>query len=795
MKNIYAHKKDNNYELLAKHISNTIDVFNFLDNKNNIKSKIKTLLLNLKITKTQRNVDVYLSNSEIEYLICAFEDILKYHDAGKINPAFQKEKMGQNITLNEKQTTSSHSLLSVMIYLNEHILSIPTEFKEKLFIKYILLLFGNVILSHHTKLKDIDIENFKQGLELIQKGDYLTFYDKDFILEDKDIDIIDKFHRLINTNDMDLYILIRIAYSTLITCDFLATNSFYNEELDIISLPNNLNELFNNSIKQYQNNTDKTSINYLRNEIFKECVNNLEKNQDKLIYNLESPTGSGKTITSLGCVMSILEHNKGIYNSLLYIAPYNSISNQTYNTITNIFGADNTCEINSISPIVKGETYNSMLLNRQILNYPIVFSSNIKLFDMFFGCSRESSLGFLKLCNSIIVLDEIQSYNNKIWIEFIEFLNKYAEILNIKIIIMSATMPNIENLLSVKNKNFCDLINNPNKYFSNEYFKDRVMIDTFLLEETVNFDIILNKIKENISNRNSKYNSKSKFMIEFIKKKTAKAFYQYVKDRKLQGFEIYEIDGDDNILYRNYVIDKCNESNIKNNILLITTQTFECGVDIDMDLGAKDCSFPDLEEQFMGRINRSNTKKDCIVFFFNYDREEDIYKDDYRVGSNIRKEKFEKCLIDKTFKIEYEYVFRKIDLDKRQGLIPSIDCFYNLLKFAKYNDIEKYMKLITNNTIQIYIPYIYKFMGKQYDGYDIWKQYINLINDKSISFAERKVKIHNLRRDMAIFTYNVYLDYLPEDSNYGGIYLIEDGQKYINNNKFDSEMFYFDYKK
>ncbi len=40
------------------------------------------------------------------------------------------------------------------------------------------------------------------------------------------------------------------------------------------------------------------------------------------------------------------------------------------------------------------------------------------------------------------------------------------------------------------------------------------------------------------------------------------------------------------------------------NLILVATQVVEAGIDIDMDIGYKDISKLDSEEQFMGRINR-----------------------------------------------------------------------------------------------------------------------------------------------------------------------------------------------
>ena len=68
-----------------------------------------------------------------------------------------------------------------------------------------------------------------------------------------------------------------------------------------------------------------------------------------------------------------------------------------------------------------------------------------------FSNRRESVFGFSQLINSVIVLDEIQSYKNKIWSEIIIFLEVFAQILNIRVLIMSATLPNLEVLTGKEN--------------------------------------------------------------------------------------------------------------------------------------------------------------------------------------------------------------------------------------------------------------------------------------------------------------------------------------------------------
>lgn len=84
--------------------------------------------------------------------------------------------------------------------------------------------------------------------------------------------------------------------------------------------------------------------------------------------------------------------------------------------------------VNSITPIkcvqksrqISGEEeengyYEQALLNRQFLNYPMILTTHVSLFDTLFGDTKESAFAFYQLPGSIIVLDEIQSYKNSLW--------------------------------------------------------------------------------------------------------------------------------------------------------------------------------------------------------------------------------------------------------------------------------------------------------------------------------------------------------------------------------------------
>ena len=285
----------------------------------------------------------------------------------------------------------------------------------------------------------------------------------------------------------------------LITCDYLATSEFKNrKEITIENYQfDEIIEAYNNNdlIKKIrENNIAKIEgINKLRTEIFLESERNLLNNLDKNIFYLEAPTGSGKSNTALNLSLQLVNRCENL-NKIIYVYPFNTLVEQNVENLAMSFKGTNVMDkvavINSVTPIKvdeemsilysENEKYQQALLDRQFLTYPILLTTHVSLFDTMFGNNRESSFGFCQLANSVIVLDEIQNYRINIWNEIIIFLKQYAKILNLKIIIMSATLPNLE-ILALNDDKSIQLISNKEKYYKDKLFKDRVKLDYHLL--------------------------------------------------------------------------------------------------------------------------------------------------------------------------------------------------------------------------------------------------------------------------------------------------------------------------
>jgi CRISPR-associated endonuclease/helicase Cas3 len=758
-----------------------------------------------------------LSQEYIDLIWDMFINAVYLHDTGKINPAFQKLKMKNPYFKSADFFNSEHALISALIYVDlfEQRVKCIEDDSLRLFLYNILYSFAYQISRHHTYLKNLT--DFIDELNKIRNHKYLSSYISTSIFElrlDKDDS---PFHLRFmqyeywNMNSMEFYILNKLLYSLIVGCDFCATYEYYNSkpvELNRIESPEELLSQFKQykviqGIEEYKkdpiNTFSKTPINALRSELFIEAESNLLKQINENIFFLEAPTGSGKTIMSINLALNIINHCRE-YKKIFYIFPFNTLVEQTRQTFEEIFGANAPFTIiNSLTPIeaIGGQDeeidYETSLIARQFLNYPIIFTTHVNLFNYLFGTNREANLPLTQICNSVVILDEIQSYRNSLWKEISMFLHQYAGLLNIKVIIMSATLPKLDQLIPQDHEaiKFASLVENPQKYYLNNLFKERVKLNFDLIDDS---DFSLVKLRDTVSSVVKAWNRPAKILIEFIKKDTARDFFNLIKTNFPN---VLELTGDDNKYTRDKAIEFIKNAN---DVIVVSTQVIEAGVNIDMDIGFKDISLLDSEEQFLGRINRSCLKEGCIAYFFCLDNTKDIYQDDFRTIMDLKSPKYREYLQNKDFSQFYLECMRGIEERKAQYNEYNIQ---NLLSHALKLDFDKvsdWMKLIDQKNFQLFIPRIVETGDQPIDGYQLWEHYKRLCQNMELGYAEKMFSLSALNEQMSYFTYSLACydrkinapPYFTE--LFGNYFYIADGEKYIEDGKFNRKKYLKDTK-
>lgn len=822
---IYAHMiSENDKETLKQHLNLVYKYFIKLCDVKDINSVFERIQKKLLKNSSKECIELF------KELIA---NAIYMHDIGKINSDFQFIKMKNKKFKDTPQTCSKHSMLSSIIYFDYYFDKIKRNSikgEDNMLLLLFMTINSYVISKHHgilTSFSDYIEKLPTEFKNYISNNELYINYNLEIKLNEKNVenlmvklsDYIKKYYSKKNL-DIELYIYSRLLFSILTSCDFYATSEYQSktaiEDFGTIEDVNKYYDEYKSSKiyqglerhKRYLNGIgecefSENDINRLRTEMNIEAEDNLAKEASKNIYYLEAPTGSGKTITSINLALKSMEIDKSL-NKIFYIFPFNTLVEQTYTTfVDDIFNKIENIKadisiINSITPISAVDKeednknindeyskqsidYERSLLNRQFLHYPIVLTTHIGFFNYLFGTSREETFPLIHLANSIVILDEIQSYKNAIWKEIILFLEKYAELLNIKIIIMSATLPRLDKL-GFENGNCAYLISDRDKYFNSQLFKNRVEVNFDMLEyEFFSMGNLLEKVIE-VSK------SKNKILIEFIKKSSAVEFYKLLKD-EFEGAML--ISGDDNKNERKKII-----NNVKNQdkVMLVATQVVEAGVDIDMDIGFKDISILDSEEQFLGRINRSCKKLDCTVYFFNLDDASGIYKHDFRKQNHLTLINYEirDILLSKKFEKYYDKVIADIENSKDECNDNNIEDFLkDKVGKLEFEDVKEKMRLI--DKLRDYTVFLNTEVildnGEILVGSEVWYEYINIVRDNDMSYAKKRIELSRVMEKVDYFTYKLRAFTNSYSDSIGDVFYIDDGEKYFTDGKFDRSKF------
>lgn len=587
-------------------------------------------------------------------------------------------------------------------------------------------------------------------------------------------------------NSFELYALTRLSFSMLTASDYLASSQYMSNNKLIINDFGVLNkeridkfydflsesDTLRNGKPNYNKSTfqklkmgfelqnpkeqNGNNLNVLRQEMALEVIQNVRANSDKNLFYIEAPTGGGKTNLSMLATVELLKANDGKLNKVFYVFPFTTLITQTYSAIIDTLGLEEN-EVTqlhskagykskekddkdkygvpapeSFKPKIEQEESEDGLYSDEkqnyvenlFVNYPFCLLSHVKFFDLLKTNEKEGNYMLHRLANSVVVIDELQSYNPSHWDKMMYFIRHFEKHFNIKFILMSATLPKLGDLEIIKDqtKDVIDLIPNAKRaYFLNPNFKQRVTFNYDLFERD---DLKLDEIATFLLSKSKEYAQKDfgaakpkesvYTIIEFIFKKTATEFFQEIEKINNHFFdEIFLLSGTILEHRRKYIINFLkNPENRKKRILLITTQVVEAGVDIDMDLGFKDRSMVDSEEQLAGRINRNVNKQDCTLYLFNLNKERIIYGQDkrYQETKRLKTADYKRILDEKDFDYLYNKVVANVqhwnessetDRQNNKGLLKY---YRSNIEKLKFQSAHFEFKLIDQENVSCFIP-------------------------------------------------------------------------------------------
>jgi len=592
-----------------------------------------------KLTEHMNNILLYDSQDEL------FCRCVTFHDLGKVTENFQ-------IYIQDTDNNSSnpHAPVSAIIYLLNHIGDDLLIDKQDLFV-------FNAILSHHGKLKSFKYEYGQDILEFFTRELPIHQIDEIYSLSDVvnyfDLEEIhsSQFRKLKRKNknlkfSIDDFVTQKLLFSKLIFAD--KYEAIFKKEHHKVKNDCQIEGLHTFLQKNIKKDSSRDKI---KQDILDRYHNTFS------IFTLTAPTGVGKTLTSLELALKIKEQKK--LSKIIYILPFTSIIDQTYELFDLIFKGEITKHHYAVSFNEESDENNDYDRWKFILNSwndPFIVSTLYQLFFTFFSNKNSDNIKFQALQNSVIVMDEVQAIPFELWQVFKEVLPSLSQKLNTTFILMSATMPVLTDKTVVRE------LANKEQIFQQ---KNRYILKYF------NSNSLDNLAKEIIT----QYNEGKSVLCVVNSIKTSKLLYKKVKEKVSESYCLnsYMFFNDRKKVIKN--IKGNNSSNVSNKIL-ISTQVIEAGVDLDFDVGFREFAPISSIIQTAGRVNREDKKGISEIFIF--DGITKVY--DPTMISESRKNLFdtlkERDIYEKDILPYVESYFQALDANKGdKGMLKDIENF------------------------------------------------------------------------------------------------------------------------
>lgn len=160
------------------------------------------------------------------------------------------------------------------------------------------------------------------------------------------------------------------------------------------------------------------------------------------LYRLDLPTGGGKTLAALRFALEHAQRNA--MHRVFYIAPLLSIIEQNADVIRSAIG-DAAPVLEHHSNLIREDTGKQDAQRAELLaeswDAPIVITTFVQLLETLFGGKMSSVRRFHALCNSVIIIDEVQSLPNKMLTLFNCAINFLTQCCAATVVLCSATQP------------------------------------------------------------------------------------------------------------------------------------------------------------------------------------------------------------------------------------------------------------------------------------------------------------------------------------------------------------------
>lgn len=760
-------------ESLAEHMSRVMSYFGRLAQAHGLDAVANTLADEVVTGAVPATERVRVAGLVKRLLVQA----VWHHDWGKVNAAYQAHIQNPGrleFLVVAHDCSSHHAIISTYLFVVRELHTVLQQEPEttQAALAAALLALAYPVERHHNPRLGNDLATGNTSLQGPRQAlqAYLTLFGTAISAEDQSF-----IHNLMGSGHAEtlapltdtkrppfaLYALVRLTFSLLTAADFYGTAHYYHgwddaqpyNDFGLITGELRDRLICNARTRQGYNKqvtenlavwlaedpqqaawqiTSAENLNKLRSRMAAEVLTTVRRHAGQRLFYLHAPTGGGKTNLSMLAAAELLAANPEL-TKIYYVFPFTTLITQTAQALRDTLGlnADEVVQLHSRADYARKEYADDpepdarygrehrTQLDNLFVNFPVCLLTHVRFVDVLKTSRKEANYLLHRLANSVVVLDELQSYNPGHWDKLVWLFEEYARTYNIRFVLMSATLPRLDELAHVRVP-FQELLPNARqRFFLNPNFGQRVRFDFSLETELPTPDrkdapgraAFLRQLAGHVRARSeawaTDHNGKVRTVIEFIFKKTASEFFQLAKEL-LPEYELLVLSGTILEARRRAIIyflknqpDECPK------VLLITTQVVEAGVDIDMDLGFKDRSLLDSEEQLAGRINRNATKSGSVLYLFRLDSAKLLYGADKRYGvqeSAAFRQQAEEILATKDFDRLYRVVMQQIDSWNAKPGAVNLGEYQNHYRRLDFPRADRQLQLIEQETQTVFVP-------------------------------------------------------------------------------------------
>lgn len=343
-----------------------------------------------------------------------------------------------------------------------------------------------------------------------------------------------------------------------------------------------------------------SEINIIRQNISENCL--WAANRPKGIYQLNVPTGGGKTLSSLRFALNHALVHKAEH--VIYVIPYLSVLEQTAKEIKEAlqFKPKDDFILEHHSNMIISENPEEMQSQRLLTDRwdsPIIITTMVQFLESIYSSKSSDLRKFHNMANAVIIFDEVQSMPIKCVYLFNEVINFLHHCAGCSILLCTATQPPLSEVAKpIHLSKSSNLIPDMTKSFNNlkrTYIRNSTIPGGYSTEELKKFVL-------------DKFFKVGNCLVILNTKKDAVRLYssleKHIEENPEEQIDLIHLSTAMCPAHRLDTINRIKEKKQKN-VLCVSTQLIEAGVDISFACVIRAIAGLDSIAQASGRCNRN----------------------------------------------------------------------------------------------------------------------------------------------------------------------------------------------